>query len=275
MNFLLDKMTISGIMSSSRQEHTMAKASAKASTNVFGSAPTIEVSAPSKAKIATKSIKGTERTAALEGVIALLQAMVVVEKNAAKEQMTEIFVTEGMALKRQPENFKSAEGFATASCQLRATGSALSDDAIAMCEKFGIEFVREEKVADTFIFASTYASDTIFVQKLETLLGPKLMELQDERGPIILKQDGVSKAKITDAGRNSIFTKAEAVIRAFLPNAFTLAFGAKLETGGDIRPALKMVEEMIGSPLWKDTAAEAATNPAGLDKKTNAKKKAA
>lgn len=252
----------------------MPKASTKANTSVFGAAPTIAVSAsPSKSKAPIIEIEGIQDIASLDAVIAALEAVREVRKNAVKEKTGEYFITKGLEIRKKPENIRGIEGFGSASCQLRASSSSLSDITIALCNEHGIEIATEEKVADTFIFATAYAADPAFVTKLEALLGPKLMELQDARGPIILKQDGVSKSKITDVGRDAIFTKTEAVVREFLPLAFTLSVGAKMETGGDIKPALKLVEEILGSSLWQDVAKEAATNPSALDKKTKAKAK--
>lgn len=249
-------------------------------TSIFGAAPVVAPTpAAAKNKAVTKVVKGLEKVASLKGVIAALEAVLAAEMAGVKELMTTEFVTEGLALKRQPENFKGTDGFGSASCQLRASSSALTEETIALCKLHGIDTDTDVKVAETFVFAPAYASDSDFVRKMETLLGPQLFELQDVRGPIIQKQVGVNKVTVSDIGRNTIFTKDEEVVREFLPVAFTLAVRAKLETNGDLKPAIKVVEDLLGSPLWKDVATEAAADPEKLTKKVKEsgtpKKKAA
>jgi hypothetical protein len=243
-------------------------------TNIFGAAPVITIAtAQSKSKAVEVNIKGLQNLTCLRAVIAALEAVAVEEDRLVKEQMDDHFPAAGHKLLRQPENFKGVEGIASASCQLRANSSALTPDNITLCNTHKIEVEVDTKVAETFIFEPTYANDPAFLLKMETLLGPQLLALQDERGPIVKKQEGSSKTKITEAGRNAIFTKSIDVIRELMPIAFTKAVRVKLETGGDLKPAIDVVEKLLGTPIWKDIAAEAAKDASALSKKTKERKK--
>jgi hypothetical protein len=247
----------------------MAKAKAAPTTSIFGGAPVISIpTTASKSKAVEVNILGLQNVACLKAVIAALEAVCVEETRRVKDQMETHFLTEGKKLLRRPANFKGLDGIGSASCQLRASSTALNEDGIALCAEHNIPVEVDVKVAETFIVNPAYASDPTFVTKLEAECGPQLAKLADERGPIILVQQGQSKTKITEAGFDLIFTKANDVVREFLPIAFTQAIRAKLETGGDLKPALVVVEALLGTPLWKDIAEQAAQDASALEKKT-------
>ena len=244
----------------------MARA-AKASTSVFGAAPVIAAPKPaSKSKAEEVFYAGVEDVAALNAVIKALEGFKADAEAKLKAAANETFIAKGLAGKCRPENFKGFEGIGTASIQLRASSSRLSDESIEEFEEHGIALDKQEIVVETFVIAPEYANDPAFVLKLEATLGEKLMALQDERGAIIQKQEGVSKTTVSDAGLQQIFTKSEEIVRKLVPVAFTTAVLAKLKDG-DLRPALKLVDEKYFAEPTDETEAAPAAKPA---KKTKA-----
>lgn len=244
----------------------MAKKSRPA-TNVFGGAPIIMVpSQAQKSRIPTIMIEGLQDVASLNAVIVALQAVFTERLKQVKRIVREHFIVEGMTLKRRPSNFNAVDGIGTASCQLKINSNTLPDDAVALFKTHGIPLDRVEQVAPTFVIGTSYANDSDFVQTLERLFGPRLVELEDARGPIIYKQIGAVKTTVSRDGLNEIFGLSEELVEECLPLAFTLAVHPKLETGGDLRPALTVVQELLGSALWQDIAARAATDPEALAK---------
>jgi hypothetical protein len=232
-----------------------AKASAKPTTSVFGSAPVITVAKPaSKSTAVEVAMPGLGNVAALKAVIDALTAVMVEEDRLVKAQMDEHFIKVGMATKRQPDNFKGVDGIGSASCQLRAKSAALSDEGKLLAIEHDIETVTETKVVETFVVNPAYASDPEWVAKLEAACGAQLTELADHRGATIQKQEAVESVKVTDLGRNQVFTKSEDVIRTLMPVMFTPAIRAKLETNGDLKPAIAVVQKLFGSPLFEEAA---------------------
>jgi hypothetical protein len=242
----------------------MARA-AKASTSVFGAAPVIAAPKPaSKSKAEEIAFAGVEDVAALAAVIKALEGFKVEAEAKLKAAASETFIQQGLAKKCRPENFKGFEGIGTASIQLRASSSKLTDEAIIEFTEQGIALDTQDIVVETFVIAPEYANDPAFVLKLEATLGEKLVALQDERGAIIQKQEGVSKTTVSDAGLQQIFTKGEEIVRKLVPQAFTLAVTAKLKNG-DLRPALKLVDDKY----FAEPSDEAEEVPAAKTKKAS------
>jgi hypothetical protein len=218
------------------------KTSTSSITSVFGSAPVITVAVPaSKSKAVEIEFEGVEDVAALTAVKKAIEGFLEDAMAQLKAAALEEFIATGMKIKRRPETFNGVEGIGRASIQLKANSAKLSDDAIAVLEEHNIPLETTDVVTETFAFAPEYANDPIFVQKMEQTLGSALVALQDERGPIIRKQVGVTKTAVTDLGLEAIFTKSEEIIRALVPLAFTQSVTAKLKTG-DLRPALQLVD---------------------------------
>jgi hypothetical protein len=249
----------------------MARATKISTTSVFGAAPVIAAAKPaSKSKAEEIFYQGVEDYAALDAVIKALLGYKADAEAKLKAAANETFIARGLAGECRPENFKGQEGIGTASIQLRASSSRLSDEAIEEFEEHGIALDKQEIVVETFVIAPEYANDPAFVQKLEASLGEKLVALQDERGAIIQKQEGVSKTTVSEAGLQQIFTKGEDIVRKLVPVAFTTAVLAKLKNG-DLRPALKLVDARYFSEPKDETAEEApAATATAKPKKTKA-----
>jgi hypothetical protein len=274
-----------------------AASSKPSSTNVFGGAPTI--AAPpsgSRSKLAERVLNGLQEVVAFNAVIAALEAIKADREKVVKDIMRTGFIADGLAQRRQPDNFRGIDGVGTdcpvsAACVLKASSSALNDDAIALFKAHGfdsaIHFTTNTTTTDALLINPAYTSDPNFLKMLENKFGKQFAELQDVRGPIIQHQEGVTKVTVSEAGRHEIFAKelteigdmpyTEATVEELVEIAFSLAITPKLETNGNLQPALNLVEKVLGSPLFHDVATEAATSASALNKKTKdkASKKAA
>lgn len=210
-------------------------------TNVFGAAPIVVAPVSvAKGKPVEIPFAGVEDVSILVATKKAIEGYLVAAEAKLKADMDEHFIAEGIKIQRQPENFRGEEGLGSASLQMRRSSVALTEETIADFKERGIEMDVQTIVVETFIISPAYANDPIFVKNLEKALGAKLTEMADERGPIIQKQQGVTKTTISEQGLNSIFKESEAVIRELLPRASTYAVLAKLKNG-DLRSALDLV----------------------------------
>lgn len=212
---------------------------------MFSNAKVLKTAGSSKKKEARHvEINGLETLAAIDAVIKSLSALKETVELDVKEQMLSEFITDGVAIKRRPENFKGIDGMAVASCQLKARSSAsgLNDAEIAVLDDAGISYETTEQVASTFVINPAYKDDQALLSTIEK----KLKTIKGLPEDFILLQEGKSKVVITDNSIDEVFASADAgKIRRLLPVVSTMAVRPTLDEG-DVNFAFDKIKELIG-----------------------------
>lgn len=235
------------------------------STSVFENAPVVVVDdTDSREKMPRKPILGMQNLAAINAVILALVAV----RTRLREEVELIVRNEhiraGMETGARPKSFTGFEGIGEGTCQLKRSSAKLTTEALALFKEYDLPLTATQRInaAETFIIGEEYATDSEFIHRLERECGPALKRLEDERGPIVRRQVPMTAPRLTEDAYDQIFQFDDVlVVEQLVSAAMNLTIGLSLNTGGDIRPALPLVEEVLGSPLWTDLVKTAMDEP--------------
>jgi hypothetical protein len=226
------------------------------STSVFGNAPVVVVDDTDRTeKAPRKPVLGMQNLAAIHAVILALEAVRARLREEVELIVRNEHIREGMEIDARPKTFIGFEGIGEASCQLNKSAARYSEEALALFRQYELPMTSKQRsnVPETYIIGEEYARDSEFIHRLEAECGPALQRLADKRGPIVRRQVPVMATRLTDEAYDQIFQFDDVlVVEQLVAAAMTLSIGLKLNTGGDIRPALPLVEEVLRSPLWTD-----------------------
>lgn len=115
-------------------------------------------------------IKGLEALARLDAAAKAYKAACETVSREVKAEACELFIGQGIQLGKRPANLKAAEGKASASIQLKASPSALTEDAVAKLEAAKIPLRSADQVAETFVFNPAYIEDSELLEKIKKAL---------------------------------------------------------------------------------------------------------
>lgn len=186
------------------------------------------------------AIDELDTIAAIDAVMKSLEAMKKTVEADVKDQMKDIFATEGLKKHVRPKNFKGFDNNSFASCELkkRSTRSTLSEDEVNLLDKHGIPYDVVSDVTTTFIINPAYAQD-------EDLLAT-VGELLDGHVPddFIEMQTGVDRRVVSDRSLDQAF---DAKTKKDLLNLLNVVgtFSLKPKYDGDVKDAIDFVKELL------------------------------
>lgn len=196
-----------------------------------------------KKKGAEVKVVDLEALATVKALIKSLEAIEETLDESVKDQMSDHFVKEGMAIDRRPENYKGLEGNANGSLQLRVRNnrSPLTGEEIAQLEDHEIPFTVETVVEETYIINPAYAEDDDLLSKV----GDVLENIDGIPADFIQHQTGKTKTIATEDSLNAIFAlKNETNVKNLLAVVGTLA--TRLKTSeADPQKLFDVIAKMI------------------------------
>jgi hypothetical protein len=211
--------------------------------NLFQTAAVVETK-KAAARKATKPVNktvGLSDYAAVDALFKALKSRLETLKPGIEEQMSEHFLTEGLSIRRRPENYKGREGTDTASLELRIRSSAsgLSDLEENLLAKHDIAVVDNVIVQEAFIVNPEYNTNFELLQKASDALVAAGLPAD-----IIQRQAGVTKRVVTEESLNQVFQKPRAVAEQLLPVVGCLAVKPKAGTT-DVEVLLERVSRLL------------------------------
>lgn len=228
-----------------------------ATPNLFTTAKVLET----KAAAGKKSVKGKtlleglELYAALDHSIKWLKTALETAKATVGEAALEKFVADGIATKKQPENFDAEEGKATGNIQLkkRSSASALNDIERELCEEHKIPTVVVADRTEGFLLDMTVPGANEWLQKHADKLSAFLVK-NNAPAEFLKQQTATTKTITTEDSLDFIFrtfTKKPELIAQLLPVVGTLAIKPKykaseVDTANDDN-ALEVIKRFIES----------------------------
>lgn len=168
--------------------------------NIFDTAPvaaTVKVSKTKAEKRAVHAVEGLSELAAIDALIASLQAARLGFEGQVKDQGQEIYVSEALKTGLKPETFNLVDDMSTGQYQVRkrSTASPLTDDEIALCEAMGLPTVKNTKVEKRFVFNPEAIKDQAVMEKVSKAL-TRIPELKDMN--IVQLQEAVETVVVAD-----------------------------------------------------------------------------
>lgn len=208
---------------------------------MFSTAKVVPAKKPTTKKAAAEALKveGLEGYAAVCAAIKALEARKEIFESKVKGTMAEIFVENGIAKGKKPENLKAVEGAAEGSLQLRLRSSAskLSEEEVELLADNDIPYETVTVVEDTFIINPEYATDMKLLGKIEEAL----KKVKGIPADFIMKQEGVAKNIVTEDSLDAIFKTNERTAAALLPLVSCMAIRSKVN--GDFMPIIDRIME--------------------------------
>lgn len=130
-----------------------------------------------------------------------------------------IFLDLAKETDKAPPNFVGVDGSHTASVQMRKRGvnSPLTDDEVALLEKFDIPYATVSDVEEMFVINPEHANNSALLKKVEKAL----KGIKDLPEDFILRQESKSRRVVTEETMNAVFEKK--LGRTFFDTIATLA----------------------------------------------------
>jgi hypothetical protein len=230
----------------------MATKTKTAAPDLFAAAPVVKAPPTPKAKRGEKKKtidlgENLNVLAALDQVAEAVAGARVVYEGMIKDQVTDIFVEEGMELGKRPENMLGKACFSTASLELRkrSSASALNTDDQALLAKYNVpmgEKVIKDAVPERFFFNPEILENPKLRAKVSAALGGV-----DFGGIAPLLQQpaepAITAKVASDESIQAVFTAADNAkdVAQLMKLVTTLALKVKMNTG-DIKIALEVLE---------------------------------
>lgn len=202
-----------------------------AAINLFETAKSVKPATSAAGKKAPATlIEKLEVYAAIDHTVKWLKTLGETVKSSINEVATEKFVTDGCALKKQPENFDAKEGKATGNiqCKKRASNSALTDIEIELANRYDVPLTNDQKL---FVFNPIHQA---WLAENAAKVSAALAKLGAPTD--IIATSGGDKTITTDDSIDFVFrTYADKpeVVEALLPVVGVIAVKPKFAEGGE------------------------------------------
>ena len=195
--------------------------------NMFKNAPVVSGSTDKgKKKTADEVVTAKiEVFAALKTVIKSVEAEAAKVETSIKESIRARMIEVGCEKKARPENYKGVDGDSSASLQMRnrSSASALSSEERDVLDEFGIPYVKEVSVHETFIINPEYAGDMEMLSKIsDALAGLNLP------ADFFMKQEEKVKYITNEESVEAVFQMDEDDAEILLPIVTTTSITPKL-----------------------------------------------
>jgi hypothetical protein len=189
------------------------------------------------------NINGLGDYAIVDAVVKGFTALQKTLAESVKDEMSDVFATQGEAIGKRPDNFKGIDNDntqASASCELRcrSSASALSDEEAEKLTELGIPFSEVVTQEDCFIINPAYFSDQAMLEKVSKAL-EKVKDLPED---FIMHQTKVSKKVVTEESMEAVFKKGLAA--SLLSIVGTLAIKPKFD--GSLTEAVTKAKALAG-----------------------------
>jgi hypothetical protein len=184
------------------------------------------------------AINGLKQLAEIDALIKALTAAKGTLESTVKAEAFDHFFDLAQATAKRPDNFRGVEGNASASVEMRkrSTASALSDEEVALFEKYDLPVEKAVAVQKLFGINPAYASDDALLSKVSEAISKfvpaDFIVVQEEKSKNVVGDTTMDKAFSSKAPREII----EAIT--------VIAFKPKLETT-DISTILTNVKTLL------------------------------
>ena len=181
--------------------------------------------------------------ASLKRVIKAVQALYTTTEAQVKESVTEIFVRQGLDLRKQPKNFDACEGAAKANCQMRrrAVTSRLSEEEANALQQAGVSVTKVVAQVEAYQFNPKYKNDSTLLGKVSKAIckipgvPPDLIVMQEE-----VSHYATTEESITEAFQKCDREKVKEILKIVAVVALKIADGDE-----DAAADFALVEKML------------------------------
>lgn len=231
-------------------------------SEIFKNAKLSPASKAAKAPKPPKEQKKKAEPIVVEGLLAFVgcsEAMSLIKdmqtdlEAPIKEKLVSQFITDGMAEKTVPKNFKITDVIkdeadeiltqanATATLVSKSASTELKDEEIAVLKKHKIPFLTINKVDDTLVINPAYADDQEMLAKVAEALS-----LVDDLPKDFIMRQRIKKRTIDpDKTMQKLFTKTADVIREVLPIVASISIRSQALKDKTHSIALGIVNEIV------------------------------
>ena len=195
-------------------------------------------SKPVKTVVAQRKVPGLYNYAVICAVERALKILKEEYAAPVEERVIDDFLTDGLALRSRPANFRGVEGDASASVELkqRSDTSPLTDLEVALLAKHNIP-VEVVGVPETFRINPAYVGDTALIKSVAKKL--KALDLPEDFFEV---QAATTKTVVCDDTIKEVFRRRSEVAKRLLGIVTVVCFKTKVESATG---ALKRVKTLF------------------------------